>query len=136
MSFPLGSLQADGLADHGRQASGGWRWPRQVVLGAAAVLWLLVLLALLTHSATDPGFSTSGTGAPLANRAGLLGAWLSDLLLFVFGYSAWWLLLVALRAWLSALAHSLRGTPPDAGLPPRWVFGLGLALLMLASCAL
>ncbi len=117
-------------------AGSAWRWPRQVVLAAAAVLWLLLLLALLTHSAADPGFSTSGSGAPLVNRAGLLGAWCSDLLLFAFGYSAWWLMLVALRAWLSALAHALRGTPPDADLPPRWVFWFGLVLLMVASCTL
>ncbi|WP_395699243.1 DNA translocase FtsK [Aquabacterium sp.] len=142
MTFPLGSLGADGAAGMaarrraGVAAGGGWRWPRQVVLAAAAVLWLLALLALATHNAADPGFSTSGTGAPLANRAGLLGAWGSDLLLFAFGYSTWWLMLVALRAWLSSLAHALRGTPPDADLPPRWVFWLGLMLLMAASCTL
>ncbi|HSW08270.1 DNA translocase FtsK [Aquabacterium sp.] len=148
MTFPLGSLRADGAAGTAgvprsrrrsppaSAASPAWRWPRQVVLAAAAVLWLLVLLALATHSAVDPGFSTSGQGAAIHNRAGLLGAWLSDLLLFAFGYSAWWLMLVALRAWLAALAHWLRGTPADSDLPPRWVFWLGLLLLMVASCSL
>ena len=42
-----------------------------------------MLLALASHRATDPGFSTSGTGAPVANWAGLLGAWASDLALFL-----------------------------------------------------
>jgi len=42
---------------------------------------------------------------------------------------------VALRAWLSALAGSLRGVAGPAQ-PPRWVFWLGLALLLCASCAL
>ena len=34
----------------------------------------------------------SGTGAPVANRVGVLGAWFSDGLLFAFGASAWWLI--------------------------------------------
>ncbi|MBI5255668.1 MAG: DNA translocase FtsK 4TM domain-containing protein [Burkholderiales bacterium] len=142
MTFPLGSLQADGAAGlaasqaDSRRASTAWRWPRQVVLAAAAVLWLLALLALLTHHAGDPAFSTSGTGAPLHNRAGMLGAWASDLALFLFGYSAWWLMLVCLRAWLASLAQWLRGAPADVQRPPRWVFWLGVLLLMAASCAL
>ena len=32
-----------------------------------AVLWLLAMLALITHHAADPGFSTSGTGAPVGS---------------------------------------------------------------------
>ena len=38
----------------------------------------------------DPGWSFSGTGEPIANRGGVVGAWLSDLLLYLFGLSAWW----------------------------------------------
>ena len=101
-----------------------------------AVLWLLVLLAMFTHAGGDPGFSTSGQGSAVSNRAGLLGAWLSDLVLFAFGYSAWWLMLVALRAWLAALANWMRGAQVDSDAPPRWVFWLGLLLLMVASCSL
>lgn len=143
MTFPLGSLRADGAPsgaghDAARASSGpgAMRWPRQFGLIAAAVLWLLALLALATHDAADPGFSTSGQGGLIANRAGLLGAWLSDLSLFLFGYSTWWLMLVSLRAWLAGLARWLRGTPLDPTLPPRWVFWIGLGVLMVASCAL
>ena len=42
---------------------------------------------------------------------------------------------VTLRAWLSALAVSLRGEAGEAR-APRWLFWLGLALLLAASCAL
>jgi S-DNA-T family DNA segregation ATPase FtsK/SpoIIIE len=103
MTFPLGSLRADGAPPPraSRKAAsapgnaGGLRWPRQFGLIIAAVVWLLVLLALVTHDAADPGFSTSGQGELITNRAGLLGAWVSDLALFLFGYSAWWLMLVS-----------------------------------------
>ncbi|MET0332831.1 MAG: DNA translocase FtsK 4TM domain-containing protein, partial [Rhizobacter sp.] len=53
--------------------------------------------------------------------------------------SAWWGLLVSLRAWLGALARILRGAElPVAPRPhsPLWMFWLGLALLLCASSAL
>jgi DNA segregation ATPase FtsK/SpoIIIE, S-DNA-T family len=59
--------------------------------------WLLVVaaflylaLTLVTYTKADPGWSFTGTGAPIANRGGVVGAWLSDLLLYLFGISAWW----------------------------------------------
>ena len=126
MTFPLGSLRSEAggsralpaSALQGREAAfpaaagsraaaaghppAGWR--AQLWLLATGVLWLLAALALATHNGADPAFSTSGT-APLAlNRAGLAGAWFSDLAFFVFGYSVWWAMAVALRAWLATLA--------------------------------
>ena len=156
MTFPLGSLRSEGGPSaapskggpYGRDASGqaaavhhpaGWR--AQLLLLVTGVLWLLAVLAMATHSAADPAFSTSGTGAAVFNKAGLAGAWFSDLAYFVFGYSAWWAVLVALRIWLGALARVLRS---DASLPastvsarhPAWLFWLGLALLLAASASL
>ncbi len=107
---------------------------RQLWLFSGAVLWLLAMLALVTHSSADPGFSTSGSGAAVVNKAGLAGAWLSDFTYFLFGYSVWWLPFVAARSWLAALARSLRSDAPPA--PRRAVFWAGLALLTAASCAL
>jgi S-DNA-T family DNA segregation ATPase FtsK/SpoIIIE len=138
MSFPLGALGADGAAT-ARSSSTfvAPRWRQQLLLGAGAVAWLLFVLALLTHDAADPAFTTSGTGASVHNKAGLLGAWVSDLAYFLFGFSAWWLVPVALRAWLSALAHSLRAEPElHPGALPRAAFWAGLAMLMAASAAL
>jgi len=141
MTFPLGSLQRDGAqtlaAQRSADAADLPRWRPQLLLFAGGVLWLLMLLALASHRATDPGFSTSGTGAPVANWAGLLGAWASDLALFLFGYSAWWLMLVGARAWLALLARSLRGPLADESPSmPAWWFWAGLVLLMAASCGL
>lgn len=45
---------------------------RGPLLIAGGALWLLLLLALLTHHAADAGFSTSGLGGPVHNRAGTL----------------------------------------------------------------
>src|SRR5262247_2493193 len=58
------------------------------LLVVAALLYLALILVPYTR--TDPGFSFTGTGAPVGNRGGVFGAWLSDLLLYLFGLSAWW----------------------------------------------
>lgn len=151
MTFPLGSLRSDSGASNPSAALGG-TYTRsgvpsapagahhpgrreQALLLAGAVAWLLALLAMATHSATDAAFSTSGTGAALANKAGVLGAWFSDFAFFLLGYSAWWLLLVSARAWLGGLARTMRGDDA-ASHPPRWLFWAGVALLLAASTSL
>jgi S-DNA-T family DNA segregation ATPase FtsK/SpoIIIE len=150
MTFPLGSLRSDsetGLhaADAVNSISspariGGAHWRAQLAVLVGGVLSVLALIALLTHNPGDPAFSTSGSRlSGLHNKAGVLGAWTSDLGLFLFGFSVWWLLLVGVRVWLGALARMMRaGEQRQAELPsqPRWAFWLGLVLLLSASCAL
>jgi S-DNA-T family DNA segregation ATPase FtsK/SpoIIIE len=134
MTFPLGSLRTESGAALAAGAAPGVPLRRQLWLFAGAVLWLLAMLALVTHSGADPGFSTSGSGAPVANKAGLAGAWVADFAYFLFGYSVWWLPFVAARSWLGALSRSLRSDAVPAPRPA--VFWAGLALLMAGSCAL
>ena len=159
MTFPLGSLRtetgagaapAESRAATPRSArkrktvdapAAPPRWRAQFGVAIGGIVWLLALLALASHNAADPAWSTSGSQAITRNWAGHLGARFSDLAFFLFGYSAWWLLLVALRGWLGALARLLRSDASGAAtagaeLPPKWLFWLGLALLMAASCAL
>jgi S-DNA-T family DNA segregation ATPase FtsK/SpoIIIE len=153
MTFPLGSLRSDGNPAGGlvpgsssfpRNAAAphhpaGWRAQLGLLIGG--VLWLLAVIALATHNAADAAFSTSGIAPVPLNKAGALGAWFSDIAYFVFGYSVWWAVAVALRAWLGALAGVLRS---DAAAPlaapaaprPLWLFWAGLALLLAASSAL
>ncbi|HZN48101.1 MAG TPA: DNA translocase FtsK 4TM domain-containing protein, partial [Ramlibacter sp.] len=111
-----------------------------LVLGAAAlVFWLL---AMVSHSAADAAFSTSGDGGPLRNWGGRLGAWLADGGFFLLGYSAWWCVAAGVRAWLASLARWMRAE--EAAPPPpakRWMhsrlaFWLGMAVLLAASTGL
>src|SRR3990172_4459029 len=50
---------------------------------------LLVVLSLVSYSATDPCFSISGTGGSVRNSVGIIGAYLSDVLLHLFGLSSY-----------------------------------------------
>ncbi len=159
MTFPLGSLRTEaGAGESGAPAARSARkrktvdasasttaprWRVQFAIAIGGIAWLLALLALASHNAADPAWSTSGSQAATRNWVGTLGARFSDLAFFLFGYSAWWLLLVALRGWLGGLARLLRGDaavaapPPGTAEPlPKWMFWFGLALLMAASCAL
>jgi len=155
MSFPLGSLLG-GDAAAGEAAAPAKPTRRQAPKPAATPpsaasrllrtpLWLaltalllaLLLLALGTHDVRDAAFSTSGQRDMVGNRVGGFGAWVSDGLLFLFGFSAWWLPLLAVRAWLRGLAGLLRHDTPE---PLRWSRRLrgwvGVLLLIAASCAL
>ncbi|MGC4075681.1 MAG: DNA translocase FtsK 4TM domain-containing protein [Rubrivivax sp.] len=140
MTYPLGSLGAGAAAAKApRPVPAPARWRQQVLLAAGAVAWLLLVLALATHHPADPAFTTSGTGEPVHNRAGLLGAWVADLAYFLFGFSAWWLVPVGLRAWLSLLAQTLRSgddAPAEPHAHPKALFWFGLVLLMMATTAL
>jgi len=50
---------------------------------------LFLLLVLMTYHHSDPAWSTSGVGSATLNAGGKVGAWVSDLLLSVFGYTAY-----------------------------------------------
>src|SRR5450830_21034 len=103
-----------------------------IVWAALLVLWLL---ALLTYHAQDPAWSTTGGSLKVLNWSGRLGAWLADVSYFMLGFSVWWGVAAAVRAWLASLARWMRAD--EAGQPgSRWPFWLGLVLLVLASTAL
>src|SRR5215831_5219990 len=58
------------------------------LLAVAAVGFLTLILA--TYHKSDPGWSYSGASSVVQNKGGVVGAWLADLLLYLFGLSAWW----------------------------------------------
>ena len=64
---------------------------------AGAVAFLYFVLILLSYSKLDPGWSHANVVPRIANLGGRAGAWLSDLLLFIFGFSAWWWGVIFLR---------------------------------------
>ena len=55
-----------------------------------AVAFLYFVMILLSYNKADPGWSHANTVATISNLGGRAGAWMADLLLFIFGFSAWW----------------------------------------------
>ncbi|OGT04782.1 MAG: cell division protein FtsK [Gallionellales bacterium RBG_16_57_15] len=107
------------------------RESRWLLLTACA---LYFTVALYGYDSADPAWSHSASGAATNNPGGALGAYLSDLLFYLFGFSAWWWVLFMLqRVW--AGYHDLR---PDSIFDKRawWISVAGFAVLLLASSAL
>jgi S-DNA-T family DNA segregation ATPase FtsK/SpoIIIE len=64
---------------------------------ALVALGLFVLMVLWTYHRTDPGWSHAVSDSKITNAGGLIGAYLADFLLYLFGVSAyWWVLLCAI----------------------------------------
>ena len=105
---------------------------RWLALGAIA---LFVSLALWGFSKDDPGWSHAATRASLHNPTGRFGAWLADLLLYLFGLSAWWwvILMVMCVHWGY---QRLRSGPGAEDRRPLYFALAGFAGLLVASSAL
>ena len=106
---------------------------------AMAVAFLYFVLILLSYNKADPGWSHANTVPQIANLGGKAGAWLADLLLFIFGFSAWWWGGLFLRAvWRGY--RRLKDTDPAPREPEhqdefiiRWI---GFALMFAGSVGL
>jgi S-DNA-T family DNA segregation ATPase FtsK/SpoIIIE len=136
MTYSLHTLHSPTASPTTPVSKGRGRFANEITLFSGFVLLALWLLALLTYSPQDAAWSTSGTGLPPLNRAGRLGAWVADASYFLFGFSVWWCVVIAVRQWLAMLANRLRGEEAVPVAPRRLVFWLGLFLLMSASVAL
>ncbi|MRV76659.1 DNA translocase FtsK [Duganella sp. FT92W] len=64
---------------------------------AIAVLTIYVVLIMASYNKLDPGWSHSNVVPRVFNLGGKAGAYLSDLMLFIFGFSAWWWIIWLLR---------------------------------------
>ena len=62
------------------------RLVREGTLIAYSLLALFLLIALISYSPSDPGFTTTGDGDDVANAVGVYGAWLADIFWYLLGY--------------------------------------------------
>ena len=112
------------------------RW----IVFAALAAWLTLVLA--SWDGSDPGWSHSfGRDATeLHNRGGLVGAFISDILLYLFGFSAWWLVVLLLhrvRAGYLRLANQIRTRgEPETLARVRWEQGIGFFMVLIGSVGL
>ena len=96
---------------------------------------LYIAVILFTYHPEDPSWSHMATdNAVIHNSGGNVGAWLSDMMLYLFGFSAWWWAVLAFYAmWLVYLKLEV----VDASEKPFLLFNfIGFAILLMASCAL
>ena len=115
---------------------------------AAALIresWWLLVVALLTfltltlasYHKTDAGWSYSGTGAMIQNKGGAVGAWLSDLLFYLFGFSAWWWVFAGIVLVVAGYKRMIAADRVDVDRRHHPLLAVpGFVVLLLASAAL
>ncbi|MBC7648374.1 MAG: DNA translocase FtsK 4TM domain-containing protein [Vitreoscilla sp.] len=148
MTYSLDTLNIQNTRA-GDAPGGVRRFAHEVALIFGMLGLIFWVLALLSYSAHDGAWSTSGSSqvigglAATRNWGGRLGAYLADTSYFLLGFSVWWLLAAGLAAWLASLARWLRGdsvgsSPANASpfRASRIKFWLSLLLLQLASSGL
>jgi len=64
---------------------------------ALAAVCLYFILIMASYHKVDPGWSHASLVPKVSNLGGRAGAWVSDLMLFIFGFSAWWWCLYLVR---------------------------------------
>ena len=108
---------------------------REAALILALALAAYLLLSLLTYEPTDPGWSTTGTDDLIANRGGIVGAWLADALLYGFGFPAYLApFMVGFSGWL-LFSWGKRADGDDA--LHFWVLkSVGLVMALAAASGL
>ncbi len=95
---------------------------------------IFLALILMTYDRNDPSWShTASISDQIHNAGGALGAMLSDILLYVFGFSAWWFVVLCFYAmWLVYLKLDIHD-----GQRPILIFNLvGFGMLIIASATL
>lgn len=102
-----------------------------IALGGVA---LFLLIALWSHHPSDPGWSHTGTADPIRNHGGIVGAWIADIALYLFGRFAYvFPLMIAFAGWVI-----FRERDEDSG----WdyfhlsVRGVGFVLTLGMGCGL
>ncbi len=99
-----------------------------LILGGIA---LYLVLIFMSFDRTDPGWSHSDHIDQVGNAGGKAGAWLADLLLYLFGASAWWWVVF----FLSAVLWSYRRIDIASIFDPRTLLIslTGFMVLLIAS---
>ncbi|UCV21012.1 DNA translocase FtsK [Ferribacterium limneticum] len=102
-------------------------------LGVGAVA-LFLTMALWGFSKEDPGWSHAVGSATLHNPAGRAGAWIADLMLYIFGLSAWWwIVLLGMFVWWGFRKYH---SPEDHKQHPLFIALGGFSFLLVASSSL
>lgn len=92
---------------------------------------LYLVLIFYGYDRADPAWSHSGGSSQVHNAGGRVGAWLVDLLLSLFGISAWWWVLLFL--YLASWNYRRIDAASIFDRRPLFVSGAGFIALLVAS---
>jgi S-DNA-T family DNA segregation ATPase FtsK/SpoIIIE len=99
-----------------------------------AALGLYLALILIGFDKADPGWSQAADVETVANPGGRFGAWFADLMLYLFGLSAWWW--VGLLFMMVALGYHRINHFFSEDRRPLYIALGGFLVFLVASCGL
>jgi DNA segregation ATPase FtsK/SpoIIIE, S-DNA-T family len=103
---------------------------RSVALGLIALYLAVVLMG---YRQEDHGWSHISHTAQVINPGGAFGAWLADVLLYLFGFSAWWFVLAMLYGIVSSVLHPRDGPPMPHTRHSLFVMLIGFFMILCAA---
>jgi len=107
---------------------------KESTLIAMSVIALVLFTALATYHAEDPGFSFTGESTVVRNRIGPVGAWIADVLFFLFGRPAFLFpVMIGVACW--ALFRSSQNGE-EGSRANTAVRVCGFLLVLVTSCGL
>jgi S-DNA-T family DNA segregation ATPase FtsK/SpoIIIE len=115
--------------DRGARLLAEARW-----IGLAVAVAALAAV-LLSYHREDPGFNHDTGATAIGNLGGRSGAWVADVLYFLFGYAAL-LWVVFLATWVARGFDRLHHGSPAPGHLSAWVRVPGFLLLLLSATTL
>ncbi len=95
-----------------------YRWMKEGLLVFSTAFAIFLTLALSTYHRADPSWSHQVYQATVQNAGGRVGAWISDFLLYLFGYVTYAFPLIVIFSVISAF----RRHRYDEDLTTDWVF--------------
>lgn len=106
---------------------------REVGLLLSSGVLAYLTLVLSTYDSSDPAWSRQSASEEASNAGGVVGAYISDVLLYLFGISAWWIVLAGTLLVVRAYRQSARRITEN----PKVVMlvTIGLILLVVSSAA-
>ncbi|MDO8313354.1 MAG: DNA translocase FtsK 4TM domain-containing protein [Sideroxyarcus sp.] len=107
------------------------RESRWLLLVAVAIYLILILFGF---DRNDPSWSHSVSSSVTHNPGGVVGAWLADVLLYLFGFSAWWWVTLMLQRVWAGYRHMRADSLFDQR--ALWVSLTGFFVLLFSSSAL
>jgi S-DNA-T family DNA segregation ATPase FtsK/SpoIIIE len=115
--------------------------PEKIALLLEESRWLILIviasflaLSFWGYNPDDPGWSHAVYTTTLHNPAGRSGAWLADLMLYIFGLSAWWWIVLLLVFVWWGYRRLNRQRPVDRR--PLYIALAGFLVLIIASSGL
>ena len=106
---------------------------REVGLLLSSGVLAYLTLVLFTYNSFDPAWSRQTSAQEAINAGGVVGAHISDVLLYLFGFSTWWIVLVGTLLVIRAYRHTARRLTENPKVVLLVFFGFLLLVLSSAG---